>query len=400
MTLELIYKINLMSAKIKILQVIPKLGYGGAEVGCFDLAHYLPENNCSSFIVTSGGELTKYINKKKVKLIRLPVHSKNPILIILNSIILIGIILFFNISIVHARSRAPAWSCLLATKITRRKFVTTFHGTYNFSNRLKKFYNSVMLRSDLIIAGSNFIFSHINENYSNYLGLDKKFLVIFRGVNTEYFNQKKIVKADENKLLKKWDINKYVDLKDIPLILLPGRLTSWKGQEMFIEAIHDVNKKLPDKEFFAVILGSDQGRKVYKKKLLRLVEQYRLQNFIRFIDKCELMPLAYKVSDIIVSSSIEPEAFGRVSVEAQSMEKPIIASNIGGSKETIIDDKTGFLFEAGKVEALSKKIIHVLNLDESTLKFVGIEGRKNVIKKFNIEKMCFSTYSEYKKLLS
>ena len=389
-----------MSAKIKILQVIPKLGYGGAEVGCFDLAHYLPENNCSSFIVTSGGELTKYINKKKVKLIRLPVHSKNPILIILNSIILIGIILFFNISIVHARSRAPAWSCLLATKITRRKFVTTFHGTYNFSNRLKKFYNSVMLRSDLIIAGSNFIFSHINENYSNYLGLDKKFLVIFRGVNTEYFNQKKIVKADENKLLKKWDINKYVDLKDIPLILLPGRLTSWKGQEMFIEAIHDVNKKLPDKEFFAVILGSDQGRKVYKKKLLRLVEQYRLQNFIRFIDKCELMPLAYKVSDIIVSSSIEPEAFGRVSVEAQSMEKPIIASNIGGSKETIIDDKTGFLFEAGKAEALSKKIIHVLNLDESTLKFVGIEGRKNVIKKFNIEKMCFSTYSEYKKLLS
>ncbi len=400
MTLELIYKINLMSAKIKILQVIPKLGYGGAEVGCFDLAHYLPENNCSSFIVTSGGELTKYINKKKVKLIRLPVHSKNPILIILNSIILIGIILFFNISIVHARSRAPAWACLLATKITRRKFVTTFHGTYNFSNRLKKFYNSVMLRSDLIIAGSNFIFSHINENYSNYLGLDKKFLVIFRGVNTEYFNQKKIVKADENKLLKKWDINKYVDLKDIPLILLPGRLTSWKGQEMFIEAIHDVNKKLPDKEFFAVILGSDQGRKVYKKKLLRLVEQYRLQNFIRFIDKCELMPLAYKVSDIIVSSSIEPEAFGRVSVEAQSMEKPIIASNIGGSKETIIDDKTGFLFEAGKAEALSKKIIHVLNLDESTLKFVGIEGRKNVIKKFNIEKMCFSTYSEYKKLLS
>ena len=389
-----------MSSKIKILQVIPKLGYGGAEAGCFDLAHYLPENNCSSYIVTSGGELIKYINKKKVKLIRLPVNSKNPILILLNALILICIILFFNISIVHARSRAPAWSCLLATKITRRKFVTTFHGTYNFSNSLKKFYNSVMLRSDLIIAGSNFIFSHINKNYSNYLGLDKKFLVIFRGVNTEYFNQKKIVKADEHKLLKKWDINKYVDLKDIPLILLPGRLTSWKGQEMFIEAIHNVNQELPDKEFFVVILGSDQGRKVYKKKLLRLVEQYRLQNFVKFIDKCELMPLAYKVSDIIVSSSIEPEAFGRVSVEAQSMEKPIIASNIGGSKETIIDDKTGFLFEAGKVKALSEKLIHVLNLDESTLKFIGIEGRKNVVKKFNIEKMCFSTYSEYKKLIS
>jgi len=400
MTLELIYKINLMSSKIKILQVIPRLGYGGAETGCFDLAHYLSENNCSSFIVTSGGELIKYIDKKKVKLIRLPVYSKNPILMLFNSLALIAIILFFNISIVHARSRAPAWSCLLATKITRKKFVTTFHGTYNFNNGVKKFYNSVMLKSDLIIAGSNFIFSHINKNYSDYLDLKKKFLVIFRGINTEYYNSKKIVQADENKILKQWDIEKYVDLKNIPLILLPGRLTHWKGHEMFIEALYNVNKEMPDKEFFAVILGSDQGRKVYKKKLIRLVEQYRLQNCIKFIDKCELMPIAYKVSDIVVSSSIEPEAFGRVSVEAQSMEKPILASDIGGSKETIINDKTGFLFEAGKPESLSKKLIHVLNLDESTLKFVGIEGRKNVIKKFNIEKMCFSTYSEYKKLIN
>ena len=384
-----------MSSKIKVLQVIPKLGYGGAESGCYDLAHYLTENNCSSYIVTSGGELLKYVDKKKVKVIRLPVHSKNPILMFFNSIILIFIILICNISIVHARSRAPAWSCLLATKITRRKFVTTFHGTYNFKNSLKKYYNSIMLKSDLIIAGSNFIFSHINENYSEYLNFNKKFLVIFRGINTEYFNPSKIHQTDQKKLISKWNIN-----KEKPLILLPGRLTSWKGQEMFIEAIRLVKEKIPEKPFCAVILGSDQGRKVYKKKLLRLVEQYRLNDYIKFFDKCELMPLAYQISDIVVSTSIEPEAFGRVSVEAQSMEKPIIASNIGGSKETIIDDKTGFLFEAQKPEELSKKIIHVLNLDESTLKFIGIEGRKNVIKKFNIEKMCFSTYSEYKKIIN
>jgi len=384
-----------MSSKIKVLQVIPKLGYGGAESGCYDLAHYLTENNCSSYIVTSGGELLKYIDKKKVKVIRLPVHSKNPILMFFNSIILIFIILICNISIVHARSRAPAWSCLLATKITRRKFVTTFHGTYNFKNSLKKYYNSIMLKSDLIIAGSNFIFSHINENYSEYLNLNKKFLVIFRGINTEYFNPSKIHQTDQKKLISKWNIS-----KEKPLILLPGRLTSWKGQEMFIEAIRLVKEKMSEKSFCAVILGSDQGRNVYKKKLLRLVEQYRLNDYIKFFDKCELMPLAYQISDIVVSTSIEPEAFGRVSVEAQSMEKPIIASNIGGSKETIIDDKTGFLFEAQKPEELSKKIIHVLNLDESTLKFIGIEGRKNVIKKFNIEKMCFSTYSEYKKIIN
>ena len=383
-----------MSSKIKVLQVIPKLGYGGAEVGCYDLAHYLAENNCSSYIVTSGGELLKYVNKKKVKVIKLPVHSKNPILMFLNFLILTFIILLKNISIVHVRSRAPAWSCLLATKITNRKFVTTFHGTYNFSNPIKKFYNSVMLRSDLIIAGSNFIFSHINENYSEYLNSKKKFLVIFRGINTEYFDPKAVKQSEELKLISDWEIQ-----KDKKLILLPGRLTSWKGQEMFIESLNLANKELQDQNFYAIILGSDQGRNVYKKKLLRLVEQYRLNNQVKFVDYCKHMPSAYKISNIVVSSSIEPEAFGRISVEAQSMEKPIIASNIGGSKETIINDKTGFLFDAGNSISLSKKIVEVLQLAETTLKSLGNEGRKNVIKKFNIEKMCISTYSEYKKLI-
>ena len=193
-----------MSSNIKVLQVIPKLGYGGAETGCYDIAHYLHENNCKSFIVTSGGQLIKFIDRKKVRLIRLPVQSKNPLLIFLNTFFLIGIILYFNITIVHARSRAPAWSCLFATKITRRKFVTTFHGTYNFSGKLKKLYNSVMVRSDLIIAGSNFIFSHIKENYSNFLKSNSKFLVIFRGINVDYFDASTKLESDEKKILKTW----------------------------------------------------------------------------------------------------------------------------------------------------------------------------------------------------
>ncbi|MDA7552320.1 glycosyltransferase family 4 protein [Candidatus Pelagibacter sp.] len=384
-----------MSSKIKVLQVIPKLGYGGAETGCYDLAHYLPENGCESFIVTSGGELLKYVNKKKVKLIRLPVQSKNPILMIFNFIVLTFIILFFNISIVHARSRAPAWSCFFATKLTSRKFVTTFHGTYNFKNVIKKFYNSVMVRSDLIIAGSNFIFSHINDNYSKYLKVKNKFLVIFRGINVDYFDPTTTIDKDEDELINKWKIK-----RDKKIILMPGRLTSWKGHEIFIESINLVNKQLGHEAFYAIILGSDQGRNVYKKKLLRLSEQHRLNNQIRFIDHCKNMPLAYKISDLVVSASKEPEAFGRVSVEAQSMNKPIIASNIGGSNETIIDNKTGFLFDSGKSTSLAKKIIEVLQLDETTLKSMGNEGRKNVMKKFNVEKMCFSTYSEYKKLLN
>ena len=384
-----------MSSELKVLQVIPKLGYGGAETGCYDLAHYLPENNCSSYIVTSGGELLKFIDKKKVKVIKLPVHSKNPFLMLFNSIALIFIILLNNISIVHARSRAPAWSCLIATKITRRKFVTTFHGTYNFKNSIKKFYNSVMVRSDLIIAGSNFIFSHINQNYPKYLDLKKKFLVIFRGINVDYFELSTILDSEENRLISDWEVD-----RNKKTILMPGRLTAWKGQETFIEALNLVNKELGYESFNAVILGSDQGRDIYTKKIKRLAEQYRLTSQLKFIEHCKNMPLAYKISDIVVSASVEPEAFGRVAVEAQSMEKPIIASDIGGSNETIIDNVTGFLFQSGNAEALSKKIIEVLQLDESRLKSIGIEGRKNIIKKFNVEKMCFSTYSEYKKLLN
>ena len=384
-----------MSSELKVLQVIPKLGYGGAETGCYDLAHYLPENNCSSYIVTSGGELLKFIDRKKVKVIKLPVHSKNPFLMLFNSIALIFIILLNNISIVHARSRAPAWSCLFATKITRRKFVTTFHGTYNFKNSIKKFYNSVMVRSDLIIAGSNFIFSHINQNYPKYLALKKKFLVIFRGINVDYFDSSTTLDSEENRLISEWKVN-----KNKKMILMPGRLTAWKGQETFIEALNLVNKELGYESFNAIILGSDQGRDIYTKKIKRLAEQYRLTSQLKFIEHCKNMPLAYKISDIVVSASVEPEAFGRVAVEAQSMEKPIIASDIGGSNETITDNVTGFLFQSGNAEALSKKIIEALQLDESRLKSIGIEGRKNIIKKFNVEKMCFSTYSEYKKLLN
>jgi len=384
-----------MSSKLKVLQVIPKLGYGGAETGCYDLAHYLPENNCSSYIVTSGGELLKFIDQKKVKLIKLPVHSKNPILILFNSIVLIFIILFHNISIVHARSRAPAWACLIATKITRRKFVTTFHGTYNYKSSIKKLYNSVMVRSNLVIAGSNFIFSHIKNNYSKYLDSKKKFLVIFRGINVDYFDPSTTLDTEENNLLSSWGVT-----RDKKLILMPGRLTAWKGQELFIEALNLVNKELGHQSFCAVILGNDQGRDIYTKKIKRLAEQYRLMPQLKFIEHCKNMPLAYKISSLVVSASIEPEAFGRVAIEAQSMEKPIIASDIGGSNETVKNNVSGFLFESNNPESLSKKIIEVLNLDESRLKLIGIEGRKNIIKKFNVEKMCFSTYSEYKKLLN
>ena len=228
-----------MSSNLKVLQVIPRLGYGGAETGCYDVAHYLSEYDCKSFIVTSGGELIKFIDKEKVKLIKLPVHSKNPLIILFNTVALIFIIFFYNISIVHARSRAPGWSCLLATKVTGRKLVTTFHGTFNFNNKVKRFYNSVMVKSNLVIAGSNFIFSHIKDNYSDYLNFKNKLLVIFRGINVDYFDPTTKTETEKKELLKSWQVD-----ENKKIILLPGRLTSWKGQELFLEAINLVNIQL------------------------------------------------------------------------------------------------------------------------------------------------------------
>jgi len=208
-----------------------------------------------------------------------------------------------------------------------------------------------MLKSDLIICGSNFIFSHIYENYKNYIH-NKKLLVIFRGINLEYFNKRNVDQEIEKKLVLEHKLD-----KSKKLILLPGRLTTWKGQEMFIEAINNLKIRRPDILFTAIILGNDQGRKIYKKKLQRLVEQYRLINDILFIEHIKNMPAIYNLSDIVVSSSIEPEAFGRVAVEGQAMEKIVLASNIGGSNETIVNKKSGFLFEAGNSEDLLQKLI-------------------------------------------
>ena len=386
--------IKKMITKINVLQVIPKLGYGGAETGCYDIAHYLAEKECGSYIATSGGELLKFVKKNRVGIFKIPVHSKNPILIFLNAIFLSFFILTKKINIVHARSRAPAWSCYLACLLTNRAFVTTFHGTYNFNNKLKKFYNSVMLRSNLTIAGSNFIFSHINENNNEYLNKKKKLRVIFRGINIDYFSQKNISVLKQEKLKMEWGLeqNKFT-------ILMPGRLTSWKGQEKLIESLNILIEDYNITNFQAILLGSDQGRKVYTKKLHSLVERYSLTKKVKFIENCKEMPLAYSLADVVVSASIEPEAFGRVAVESQAMGKPIIESNLGGSKETVLNKKTGFLYKHDDPRELAKNLNTVIQLNQEELKFMGNEGRKNITRKFDVEVMCDSNLREYKKLL-
>ena len=384
-----------MSSTIKVLQVIPKLGFGGAETGCYDLAHFLAEQECKSFLITSGGELLKFVRRDKVKVIRLPVQSKNPLIMFINFIIIFFIILLYNIDIVHARSRAPAWSCLWACFFSRKKFVTTFHGTYNFSNKYKLFYNSVIVRSKLIIAGSNFIFNHISENYQKYLNpKKKKLMVVFRGINLEYFSSKNTSEKKSNALAITWKID-----KNKFIILLPGRLTKWKGHEIFIESLNLLIESYNKNNFYAIILGSDQGRNAYSKKLSLLTERYRLGKKLTFVESYKEMPVAYKLADLVVSCSIEPEAFGRVAVEAQAMNRPIIASDIGGSKETILSGKSGLLYKSEDPKELAKALNKFMEMDKESLNLTGEQGRQNVEKKFNVDQMCQTTFTEYKKLL-
>ena len=220
-------------------------------------------------------------------------------------------------------------------------------------------------------------------------------MVIFRGININFFDPKKISSLKVEKFLNenKIDRNNFI-------ILLPGRLTAWKGQKIFIEAIKIIKEKEIMQSFEGIILGSEQGRNVYKKKLIGLVEQYRLNKSVKFIDHCAEMPVAYRIASLVCSCSTEPEAFGRVSVEAQSMEVPIVASDIGGSKETIIKDKSGLFFKNGDANDLAEKIIMIMQKDHNSLKSIGFEGRKNILKKFDVDKMCQTTFTEYKKLIN
>ena len=234
----------------------------------------------------------------------------------------------------------------------------------------------------------------MHKNYGYLINAQKRLLVIFRGINTEYFDNSIITNDKVQNLYSLLNLS-----SEKFKILLPGRLTRWKGQEMFIESLNLLKTKYKKENYQAIILGSHQGRKVYFKKLISAVEKYRLKDNVFFIQHLKEMPVAYYVSDVVVSSSIEPEAFGRISVEAQAMRRPILASNHGGSTETIVDGTSGILFKNNNPESLAENLNKLMEMDKDKLQSIWNEGRKNVLKKFDVEQMCYSTFLEYKKLV-
>jgi glycosyltransferase involved in cell wall biosynthesis len=268
--------------------------------------------------------------------------------------------------------------------------ISTFHGTYNFTNPLKKFYNSVMLRGNSVIAGSRFIYEHIKNNY-NY---SKAIFLIPRGIDINYFNPKNSNIEEFNSVRTRWGIPS----NDF-LILLPGRLTFWKGQFLFLNTLLFLKQENLLNNISAIILGDDQGRTEYREYLLDFIREHRLEENVKIVSHESFMPSAYNACNLVLSASIEPEAFGRVAVEAQAMEKPILASNIGGSNETIIDGQTGWLFKSDDEKDLARMIIEVSKKDKSFLKDLGAKGRANVINNYTVDQMCSKTLEIYKSLV-
>jgi glycosyltransferase involved in cell wall biosynthesis len=379
-----------MDKKIRLLQVIPRLDVGGAETSCKDIAKFIANQNYFSSILCSAGEQIKNIDQKKVKVFRFPVHSKSIFLIFFNIFVILFIVLFYKINIIHVRSRAPAWSCYFVSKLLSLPLITTFHGTYNFNNSLKKFYNSVMLRGNLVIAGSKFIFDHIKKNY-NYT---KNIFLVPRGIDINYFSRKNSNIENANDIRMRWGVS-----SNSFLILLPGRLTFWKGQFLFLNTLLFLKQQNLLNNISAIILGDDQGRTEYREYLINFIREHRLADNVKIISHEYFMPSAYNACDLVLSASIEPEAFGRIVIEAQAMEKPILASNIGGSNETIVDGQTGWLFKSDDEKDLANLIIEISKKDKNFLTDLGAKGRANVINNHTVEQMCSKTLEIYKSLV-
>jgi glycosyltransferase involved in cell wall biosynthesis len=332
--------------------------------------------------------MVRELTRAGVNHIEMPAESKNPLVMHANVDKLARIIRDYHVDIVHARSRAPAWSALAACWRTDTSFVTTFHGTYDTSLPFKRTYNSVMARGQRVIAISDFIARHLVDKYST---SPDRITVIHRGVDFELFDPQKI---NPERLVRHSQEWRLVD--GVPVIMLPGRLTDWKGQRVLLAAL----AKLPNRNFRCLLVGDDQGRTGYRRELERLIEKFELQSVVQLVGNCTDMPAAYMLADVVVSASTKPEAFGRVIVEAQAMGKSVIATDHGAPPELVLLGKTGFLVPPADPAALAAQLEHVLALGSSERETLAREVRSHVRGRFSKETMCSATLDVYRRVLT
>ncbi len=371
-----------------VLQVLPELRTGGVERGTIEITRALAEAGWRALVVSAGGELVGRIRQAGGEHIELPVNSKNPFTIMSNASKLSALIRKHSVDIVHARSRAPAWSACRAARETKCHFMTTFHGVYGLQNNAKRRYNSIMTRGERVIAVSHFVANHILSNYE----VDPaRISVIHRGVDLDQFSPEKALPQRMAELIRGWNLPD----DGLPIILVPGRITRWKGQDVCLKALAE----LPHRNFHCILLGPEEGHESYGKELRKLIKDMQLEGSVRLVGSTPYMAEAYKLASIVVAPSTQPEAFGRVPTEAQAMGRPVIATRHGGACETVIDQETGLLVPPGDPKALGKAIHDALTLDEQTRAQVERKAIWNIREHFSSRVMCDKTLHLYQDVI-
>jgi glycosyltransferase involved in cell wall biosynthesis len=371
-----------------VMQLLPALNAGGVERGAVDIAGAVVAAGGKSLVVSSGGRLVREAERVGAEHITLPVQSKSPAVMLRNVGRLAALIRAHQVEIVHARSRAPAWSGLFACRRTGAHFVTTFHGAYNQGPPLKKFYNSIMARGERVIAISEFIADHVAKTYKKN---SDRIRIILRGIDLAQFDPEKVPAVRVIQLAEKWRLP-----DGVPVIMIVGRLTRLKGHELLVEAL----AKLGEKKMRCLIVGEEQGGSNYRRKLEQLVQRRGLDHVVHIVGACTDMPAAYMLADVVVSASIYPEAFGRVMAEAQAMGKPVVAPAHGASAELVIPNQTGWLSEPGDAESLTHALNEVLELDTAAREALAASAVRNVRSKFSKDIMCASTLEVYREILA
>lgn len=371
-----------------IMQVLPAMSSGGVERGTIEIARAIHKSDGKALVVSSGGALVAQLAYAGVPHVRLPsIRSKNPFMIWRNIGKLAKIIREHKVDIVHARSRAPAWAAYFAARRTGAHFITTFHGTYGAGNAFKRAYNRIMTRGERVIAISHFIADHIRTVYKT---PEDKIRIIHRGVDLASFNPSQPNPQRLVELAKLWRLP-----EALPLILFPGRLTRWKGQEVFLRAL----AALPHRNFFCLLLGDDSEHPKYRAELEALINKADMGECVRIAPNTPWMNEAYMLSRLVVATSVEPEAFGRVPLEAQAMGKPVIATRHGGACETVIDGKTGWLVEPNNVPQLTAVIEEALIATPTQQAAMRSAALENSLR-FTTDAMCEKTLMVYSELLT
>jgi glycosyltransferase involved in cell wall biosynthesis len=382
----------LRESRPTVLQVLPALGSatgaaGGVERGTVDVAKALVAAGWNAVVASEGGPLARELDRVGAKHVTLPLASKNPFVMRQNVGRLRALIAAEGVDIVHARSRAPAWSAEAAAKREGAHFVTTFHGAYGSGSPLKRAYNAVMTRGERVIAISHFIAIHMRDTYKTDA---QRIRVIHRGVEIAHFDPARVSQERIIQLAAAWRLP-----EDRRIVMLPARLSRWKGHGLLLEAM----ARLGRRDLFALFVGVGSGSESLREELEAQIVRHGLGASVRLIDDCRDMPAAYMLADVVVAPSTQPEAFGRTVTEAQAMGRPVIAADHGGARETVIPDVTGWLATPGDAADWAAAIDHAVSLGLDAREELAHAAIANVRANFTNEVMCARTIDVYRELV-